>query len=229
MPGANPSGKLLDQFAQRSPSDLEFVKPGAPHVAADAEHTGARIFFATHPPKPGSPPIDNVRQIGERPHILDQRRATEERQPSSPLPRLGAIPLQRAQQSGRFARDIATRAGVHIDIQSESRAEDIPSQKTAPARLGHRSFQQNLPAAHLLADIHVDDSNPQSIGGDSDSLYDLVGMALDQLPIPEDARLSLTGIDAQIVHPFRQVRNPSLRQRVPLPTPILQPRLPHLC
>ena len=118
-------------------------------------------------------------------------------------PRVGALALEGVEQRRRLAADVAPGALVQVDVEGEARAEDVPAEVAALARLGERPLERRRAAVVLGAQEDVAGVGLERVAGQSHTLYQKVRVALEQVAVLEAARLHLVAVADHVLGPRR--------------------------
>src|SRR6185437_15485515 len=105
--------------------------------------------------------------------------------------RIGALPLERLDQSGLLAADVGARAAMHVDLDVEAGAEDVLPDEPGLPRLGDGLLQHPRAVLELAADVDVGSVAADGPSGDDDALEELMRVLLDDHAVLERAGLAL--------------------------------------
>src|SRR5262249_30912314 len=133
--------------------------------------------------------------------VVDDRRGAEDSDDSGEGrldARLAALAFEALDQPGLFAADVGAGAAVDGQVERVSGAEDVLSEKNARVGFLQRAVQNARAEIELAADVDVGVSALQSVGGEDDSLDDLMWILLHQQPVFECPWLGLVGVAEEI-------------------------------
>ena len=112
------------------------------------------------------------------------------------------LALERVEERGFFAADVAAAAPVDVDVERVARVRDCSRPAGSPRRASSIacSSWSRLPEV-LAADEDESVGHPHRVAGDGHALDQDVRVALDQHPILEGAGLHLVGVAHQVLGP----------------------------
>ena len=211
------AGEVLDQHPGRD-AELDLVVAGPLHVAGDRGDLGARRLLGAEALEPVGARGDDVRGVGERLDVVDQRRPVvetlhgRERRLEA---RVAALALQRVEQRRLLAADVGAGAAVDDELHLLAGAEHVLAEEAGLVGLLDGRVEDVALQVVLAADVDEAAVRPGGAGGDGDPLDQLVRVLLHQLAVLEGAGLGLVGVAAEVlVHvAARQEARPSCPSR----------------
>ena len=143
------------QLPQARPADL----------AAHAIELGARVLAAAQSLEPGRAMGEDVRNVRQGLHVVDDRGPAPEsdhRGEGRLRARVGALALERVEQTGLLTAHVPAGAEVQVQLQVEPRSQDVPAEVTR--LVGLRDGPGDPPRRQLVfpAKEHVGDDRPGS-------------------------------------------------------------------
>jgi hypothetical protein len=157
-----------------------------------------------------APVEDDPRHGGQRLDVIDHRRPAVEpdhRREGRLEARVAALALERFEQRRLLAADVGPRAGVHVEVALEARAEDVRTQVAALVGLRHGALQNLLDVPVLAADVDVVVARAEGVGGDDHALDQLVRVVTHEVTVLARPRLRLVGVADDVLRPLRLLRD----------------------
>src|SRR5512134_174052 len=192
---------LVNQLTERN-AHRDFIVSRALDMPADTKNARARaLWWRTDGPKPFRSPIDDVRQIRERFHVIDHSRLVIESMRGGKRrldARQAAFAFQRFEQCSFFPAYIGAGSPMHPDLNREAGSLDVFTDVACPAGLADRLLQDPGSQDKLASYINVRRLGSDRVTGQDDPFQDLVGVALDQLAVLERPGLTFIGVAAEI-------------------------------
>src|SRR5260370_9487336 len=140
--------------------------------------------------------------MAKRCHILDDRWSPPE--PANLAERrlrsrMRALPFECIQQSGLFATDVTTSAGVKINFKTVVRPEDVAAKIIACLCFGDRSAEAVVGALVLASQKYVTDIGLNGVCRNNHAFDQLVRIPFHQRAVLERSRLHLVGVRNEVL------------------------------
>ena len=153
---ADTAGKL-DEVAQRGP-EFDLVDAGPLDVPGQAEElrpgralgADARVGLPAH--------LEDERDVGQRLDVVDDRRLAEQTDLDRErrlVARLAALALDRLEERRFLATDVRAGATPDLDVERETRTEDVRPEQPGIARGSDRMANSGLRLRVLTTDVEV--------------------------------------------------------------------------
>ena len=101
------------------------------------------------------------------------------------------------EQGGLLAADVTARAPPDLDFAGKAGIEDVVAHQAAASCLFQGCFSSFRSEVSLGVDVEVAAGSAGGEGGYQRSLQEAVGQSLHDVPVLEQARLTLLGVDHQ--------------------------------
>ena len=189
----------------RGDAQLDLVVAGALHVAGDRDDLRARRALGPELLEPIRAVHDDVRDVAERLHVVDQRGPLVETlvgRERGLQAGIAPLALERVEERRLLAADVRPGPAVHDEVAREVRPQDPLAR--VPARISLRESGVEDVGLLLVLAPDVDEGvvGPGGVGADQHALDQLVRIAVNQLAVLERPRLGLVGVAAQVLVDF---------------------------
>src|SRR5262245_40912441 len=168
--------------------ERHLVEAGPVDLARYAEELGARRALRSHLTILSGAPFNDQRDIAECLDVVDDCWFAEqavrgwERWLDA---RQTALAFDGFQQRGFFAANVSAGAQPHLNVEGQSRAENISADDAGPARLCH-CFIHNFECARIFSsDINITLTGAHGVSRDDHTFDDAVRVVLHQNSILE--------------------------------------------
>ena len=153
---ANPPADVMDQFGQRNPQ-FPFDNGRFVDVSADAVKLRPGVLLVRPDALvPVHTARENVRQVGQRLHVVDDCRATVQTVHCRKrwlLARMAPFSFKRLQQSGFLPTDVRPCSGMEDDVQVEVRSQDSRTKNPLCAGFFEGPFQHPVAQSEFTPDV----------------------------------------------------------------------------
>merc|ERR1719295_1994712 len=169
------------------------------HVSGNVEQLGARVPGPPELCKPGSAPPADVRRHGDRLDVGDGSRATEHANVGREWrlqPWLSLLSLEALDEGGLLSADVGAGAAVDEDVEVVSASARVLTQESLVVGL----FDGHLEVGGLVVELSPD-VDVSGSGSHGPTRNQLVGVVSHNLSVLASARLSLVGVDDQVLGP----------------------------
>ncbi len=198
---AHAAAVVLDDFAQGD-AEGEFVALGALQMPGEAEQLGpGSLLGAGQIGEPAGAAGKDVRHVGQGFDVVDRGRLVEQsldRRKRRLGPGVGAFALETVEKRGLFAKDVAAGTAVHVQLQREAAAEDVPAEQARFGGFGDGPLEVARALLVGVADEDVADRRLQGIGRDDHPLDQLMGVGLEQFAVLVGPRFHLVAVADQV-------------------------------
>ena len=192
---------VIDHLAERD-AHRHLVVARTLHVPAHAEDPrAAALGRVPDGGEPLGPAVHDVRDVGQRFHVVDHRRFLEQAVGGGERrldPGQAPLALQGFEQGGLLSADIGAGAAVHVQVQCEGASEDVFAEVARLVGLRQRALEDFGAEGELSTDVNIGRSDADGVGGEDHALDHLVRVSLHQLAVLERAGLALIGVADEI-------------------------------
>ena len=192
----------VQQIAERGGAVDDLEHAGAVHVPTDGNHAGAgardgadgrvRLDAVVHQP----------RQVRQRLDVVHDRglavEADGRREVRGLESRLAALALEALDERRLLADHIGTRTPVQHDVDTEVRAEDVPSDVAGGVRIVERQRHSLVRQGHLATNVEETLRQPCGVARDQAALDELVWISLEEQAVLVRAGFALVTVDDQV-------------------------------
>src|SRR6185295_11583128 len=108
--------------------------------------------------------------------------------------RIGALPLERFDQARLFSADVCARPTMNVNLNIESRTENIFPDKIFRTRFFDCAFEDFRAVGEFASYIYIRDVRIERETGNENALEQLMRIFVDDVPILERAGLGLVRV-----------------------------------
>ena len=166
-------------------------------MAREREHLGTLVLLGAQAAPPGGAVPQDQRRIGVGLHVVDVRRFGKD----AGLRGVGRLDLghtapvlERAEEAGLVAADVAAGAAHDLQLEVEADAQDVFAGETPLVRLLDGLLHARHRERVLVADVDVALVGLAGDAGDDHAFDDRVGVALHRVAVDEGAGVALVGV-----------------------------------
>jgi len=215
--GAAQLDGLEVRVAAYAPADLEDDRPQVrPHGHFHETHVfygpregkdlRARAILHADGPEPGAPVEEDLGDVGEGLHVVEARGPAPEARFGGTGrldARHAALSLDGVHERRRLAADEGPRPGVDVDVEIESRAQDVAAQEPLLAGPVDGRPQHPQRQGILGPDVDVALAGADGVAADDHPLQDGVGIRLHDAAVHEGAGVSLVAVADDVLRERR--------------------------